>query len=255
MGKGETDISANMKVAIAKPLMPFLTAEWRNLVMLNFELDPAILQPFVPANTELDSWRGKTYVSLVGFMFLKTRVRGMAILFHQNFEEVNLRFYVRRHRPDGWQRGVVFIKEIVPRFAIAATARWFYNETYVALPMRHNLEESAENLTAEYGWRFKGRWNSMRVKTSGVSGLVTDGSLEEFITEHYWGYAAQKDGGCVEYKVEHPRWRIWHTTEVSLDCDVEALYGVHFGKFLKAWPDSAFLAEGSPVTVYCGARL
>ncbi len=75
---------------------PFLTAEWRHLAMLNYEIDPVILRPFVPSGTELDSWNGKTYVSIVGFLFLKTRVRGLAIPFHQNFEEINLRFYVRR---------------------------------------------------------------------------------------------------------------------------------------------------------------
>ncbi len=223
--------------------------------MLNYEIDPAVLRPFVPSGTELDSWNGKTYVSMVGFMFLKTKVCGMAIPFHQNFEEINLRFYVRRQGRDGWQRGVVFIKEIVPRVAIAAIARLFYNENYIALATRHTLDTSGENVTADYGWRFNGRWNYMRVKTSGAPKPVDVGSLEEFITEHYWGYAAQKNGGCVEYKVEHPRWRIWQTREVAFDCDVEALYGGQFSDCLKANPSSAFLAEGSPVTVYSGVSL
>src|SRR5271167_2804911 len=118
---------------------PFLTAEWRSLVMLNYEIDPAVLQRFVPAGTELDQWQGKTFVSMVGFLFLKTRVMGISVPFHSNFEEVNLRFYVRRFTDEGWLRGVVFIKELVPRRAIAWTARVFYNENYVAVPMDHNL--------------------------------------------------------------------------------------------------------------------
>lgn len=224
-------------------------------MLLNYEIDPAILRPFVPSGTELDSWHGKTYVSMVGFMFLKTKVRGIAIPFHQNFEEINLRFYVRRLGPEGWRRGVVFIKEIVPRLAIALIARLFYNENYIALATRNTLDTSADTNLVEYGWRFKGRWNKMRVMTAGNSKLADTGSLEEFITEHYWGYAAQKDGGCVEYKVEHPRWRIWQTRDVTFDCDAEALYGLQFAECFKAKPGSAFLAEGSPVIVYSGARL
>ncbi|MDB6066721.1 MAG: hypothetical protein JWR26_2929 [Pedosphaera sp.] len=220
--------------------------------MLNYEVDPGILKSFVPRGTELGAWHGKTYVSMVGFLFLKTKVRGMAIPFHQNFEEINLRFYVKRLGADGWQRGVVFIKEIVPRFAIATIARLFYNENYIAMPTKHTLETSVEGLMAEYAWRFKGRWNRLMVKTAGSAGLVEAGSLEEFITEHYWGYAVQKNGGCVEYKVEHPPWLIWQTREVVFDCDVEGLYGGQFAEFLRTKPSSAFLAEGSPVMVYRG---
>lgn len=244
-----------MKKVIARSPSPFLTAEWRDLAMLNYEIDPAILRPFIPRGTELDSWNGKTYVSMVAFMFLKTKVRGLAIPFHQNFEEINLRFYVRRKSPDGWRRGVVFIKEIVPRFAIAVIARLFYNENYIALATRNSLEASAGSIAAEYGWRFNSRWNSMWVKTSGASHLANAGSLEEFITEHYWGYAAQRNGGCVEYIVEHPRWHIWQTQEAALDCDIETLYGSQFSECLRAKPSSAFLAGGSPVTVYAGQAI
>src|SRR4026208_556537 len=94
---------------------PFLTAEWRRLAMLSFEIDPRVLSPLVPAGTELDEWQGRTFASLVGFLFLDTRVFGLAVPFHRNFEEVNLRFYVRRMASDGLRRGVVFVKEIVPR--------------------------------------------------------------------------------------------------------------------------------------------
>src|SRR6185295_273969 len=138
---------------------PFLTAEWRHLVMLNYEIDPAILRRFVPRGTELDAWNGKTFVSLVGFLFLNTRVMGLPIPFHENFEEINLRFYVRRKADEGWRRGVVFIKEIVPRAAIAWVARWLYNENYVALPTGHALVRSLDDQknieSAKYFWTFQ----------------------------------------------------------------------------------------------------
>lgn len=224
--------------------------------MLNYEIEPSTLAPFVPAGTELDLWNGKTPVSVVGFLFLQTRVFGIPIPFHGNFEEVNLRFYVRRQAEDGWRRGVVFIKEIVPREAIAFTARTLYNEPYIALPMAHRIEmESSAVKSAEYSWRFHGRPNSLKLVTSGAAQLLTEGSEAEFITEHYWGYNAQRDGTTLEYRVEHPRWRVYETSDARLDCDVAGLYGEPFRDSLSHKPSSAFLAEGSAVTVYQGARL
>ncbi len=237
----------------------FLTAEWKYLAMLNFEIEPQILMPFVPAGTELDSWNGKTFVSVVGFLFLNTKVLGLPIPFHRNFEEVNLRFYVRYKSSEGWRRGVVFIKEMVPRFAIATVARVIYNENYVALPMRHALERERETLKnaslVEYGWRHAGEWNYLRVKIQDDAQPLITGSEEEFITEHYWGYAAQKKGGCVEYQVEHPSWTVWQVSESHLHCNVKAIYGEKFVEALSAQPSSAFLATGSEVIVRKGVRL
>ena len=241
-----------------KSTCKFLSAEWRYLAMLNYEIDPAVLLPYVPRGTELDTWNGKTFVSVVGFLFLKTRVLGIPIPFHTSFEEVNLRFYVRRRGEDGWRRGVVFIKEIVPKVAIATVARLVYNENYVALPMRHTLERVASatgvDVLAEYGWRLGEKWDYLRVKTHGQPEPLISGSEEEFITEHYWGYAAQNDGGCVEYRVEHPPWRVWQVSEYELSCDVSRLYGDVFVGALQGQPSSAFLAEGSGVVVRQGVR-
>jgi uncharacterized protein len=235
---------------------PFLTAEWRWLAMLNYVVDPDVLLPHVPRATELDVWEGRAYASVVGFRFLRTRVLGVAIPFHRDFDEVNLRFYVRRRGPEGWRRGVVFVKEIVPRAAIAAVARAVYNENYVALPMRHRLDLTpALGGTVRYAWRHRGRWDGLQVEVRGRAAPLEPGSEAEFITEHYWGYAAQRDGGTVEYRVEHPAWRVWTATSAALDCDAEALYGAAFAPYLEEPPHSAFLAEGSRVTVRRGVRV
>lgn len=231
---------------------PFLTAHWRQLAMINYEVPPAILAPYVPKGVELDSFEGRTLVSMVGFLFEDTKVLGVAAPFHQDFEEVNLRFYVRHHAEDGWRRGVVFIKELVPKFLIAWVARNVYNEKYVSLPMRHDVDPGKR---AAYGWEFDGRWNSMEVTTVGEPYDSASGSEEEFITEHYWGYTAQKDGSTDEYKVEHPKWQVWRAGASRFDCDVAALYGEEFAPYLSKEPSSAFLAEGSAVTVYEGTTL
>ncbi len=234
----------------------FLTAEWRYLAMLNYEIDPAILIPFIPAGTELEAWEGKTFVSVVGFLFLNTRVRGIRIPFHENFEELNLRFYVRRKAEDGWRRGVVFIKELVPRAAIALVARRFYNENYVAVPMSHWIKQTGETVkSVQYSWQLGSRENHLKLETRGEALPLAEDSEREFITEHYWGYARQRDGGTVEYKVEHPRWRVWESRSAELHADVADLYGEEFEKTLSRPPASAFLAEGSPVSVFSGVRI
>ena len=224
--------------------------------MLNYEVDPAVLAGRVPAGTELDLFQEKCFVSMVGFEFLETRVLGVPIPFHRNFDEVNLRFYVRRRVGEEVRRGVVFVKEIVPRPAIAAIARWVYGKKYVALPMSHRNEiGQAPEPRIAYRWKFRGRWNELAVRVAGEAFLAEEVSEEAFITEHYWGYAGQRDGGTVEYRVEHPRWKVWKAIETDFDCDVVGLYGEELAPFLSGSPSSAFLADGSEVLVRQGRRL
>jgi hypothetical protein len=227
--------------------------------MLNFEVDPAVVRPLVPAGTELDDWRGRTFVSLVGFRFLNTRVRGLPIPFHRDFEEVNLRFYVRRKTAEGWRRAVVFIKELVPRIAVALIARVVYGENYVAVPMSHHIDVANGSPEAvrhvAYRWRFAGRDHEIRVTARGEAREVAAGSEAEFITEHYWGYVGRSHGSTLEYRVDHPRWRTWTAHEARLECDVARLYGARFVDSLTGSPTSAFLADGSHVTVFKGTRL
>jgi uncharacterized protein YqjF (DUF2071 family) len=230
----------------------FLTAEWRALAMLNYEVDPSLLLPYVPAGTELDCWDGKTLVSLVGFRFLNTKVFGMRFPFHCNFNEVNLRFYVRRIEASEVKRGVVFIREIVPRWAIAAAARAFYNERYLALPMSHRVLLNSAGIAVEYGWKSRTRGNRIKLSGKGEPALPQDGSQEQYITEHYWGYARGRNSGSIEYKVEHPQWRVWQASEAVFEGDTEELYGKELAAVLTQKPFSAFLAEGSKIEVYRG---
>jgi hypothetical protein len=233
----------------------FLTAEWRWLALLNYAVDPKLLAARVPSGTELDEFEGRTYISLVGFRFLSTKVYGLPIPFHRNFEEVNLRFYVRRRQGGSVKRGVVFIQELVPRRAIAAVARWVYHENYRCLPMAHQIQPSADSLSVQYTWRFEERKNSLSVIATGSPRSMADGSEEQFIAEHYWGYCRQPDGSTLEYHVDHPPWRVWDVAQAQFSGDAGALYGAEFEAVLNKPPDSAFLAEGSPVKVYQGRRL
>ena len=225
-----------------------LAAEWRHLVMLNYEVDRASLTPLIPQGTELDVFDGRVFASVIGFRFTHTRIFGCSIPLHRDFDEVNLRFYVRRKAGAEWRRGVVFIRELVPRQVIAFVARTLYGEPYSALPMRHRVDVSDSGIRAEYGWRRNGRWESLRGRGLGQSQAIASGSQEEFITEHYWGYTARKRG-CFEYQVEHERWRVWRCVEAALEADIASLYGEQFVGSLSSPPASAFIADGSAVMV------
>jgi uncharacterized protein YqjF (DUF2071 family) len=227
---------------------PFLTANWRYLAMLNFVVDPKIVAPLVPPGTEIDFENGETFVSVVGFLFLDTRLLGLPIPLHRDFEEVNLRFYVRKKSADTWRRGVVFVRELVPRRAIATVARVFYGENYVALPMKHDIEHRDLKLNVEYSWRRDRKWESLKMSATGEPQSIPAGSHGEFITEHYWGYTCVR-AGCSEYRVEHPRWKIWNADSFELSADIAVLYGDQFVETLSAPPRSAFIADGSPITV------
>jgi uncharacterized protein len=230
----------------------FLTADWRWLAMLNYQVEPGLLRPRIPPGTELDSWNDCTFVSVVGFRFLQTRVFGVPVPLHRDFDEVNLRFYVRRRSAEGWRRGVVFVREFVPRAALAAIARLAYGEPYTAVPMRHAVEP--ENGRIAYSWH-SGRWCELEARFAGASALPAEGSLEAFLVEHYWGYTARRGGGVSEYRVQHPPWKVWPATEASLRCDVAAVYGSEFAAPLSASFETAFIADGSFVTVHRGVRL
>ncbi len=228
---------------------PFLSAQWRHLAMVNYEVDPGLVEPLVPRGTELDRFDGRCYVSLVGLLFLDVRLRGHRVPFHERFEEVNLRFYVRRRVGAETRRAVVFVRELVRLPTVALVARWRYGERYSALPMRYRVDERS----ATYEWRRGGRWQGLRLEAEGETAPPPSGSEEEFITEHYWGYSTTRRG-TIEYRVEHPRWRVCRA-RASVDCDAERLYGPGFAAALSRPPSSAFLADGSAVAVMPGRLL
>ena len=229
----------------------FLTAEWRDLIMVNYEVDPSMLADRIPAGTELDFHDGKCFVSLVGFMFLNTRVLGVPVPFHINFEEVNLRFYVTRETGSEIRRGVVFVKEIVPRKAIALVARTFYGEPYEAWKMSHARFDHS----VEYSWWRPGSMNRICVEMAEDLGVPADGSHGEFIIEHYWGYTKRGPLRTDEYKVEHPKWELYSVANPQIDVSFGPTYGSNFEFLDRQKPYSILLARGSEISVYKGAPI
>ena len=241
----------------AGPARAFLTAEWRDLVLVNFAAPAALLAPLVPRGTELDRHRGVVFVSLVGFRFLNTRVLGCRLPGHVDFDEVNLRFYVRREVDGEERRAVTFVKEVVPRWLIASIARVAYNEPYVALPMQSEVRtgDADASTRARYAWTSRAGDHHVEGLARGDLRLPAPGSDDAFITEHYWGYTRQRDGGTIEYRVTHPMWRLRAAATASVEGDMAAFYGPEWREVLSAPPVSAYLAEGSAVTVFRPRRI
>jgi uncharacterized protein YqjF (DUF2071 family) len=234
----------------------FLTAEWRYLALLNFEIDPSILRPLVPRGTELDDRERRHFISLVGFLFLDTRVLGVPAFFHRDFEEVNLRFYVRRSVGEQVRRGVVFIREMVSLPLVATVARLTYNEPYRIVPMRHTISESGGDLrSAEY--RFGAPHNECRfaLRVDGEAHPIVTGSDEDFLTGRPWGYTRQRDGGTIEYHVQHPRWNSWSDAGCEITGALGDFYDEPFASILSGTPASAFIADGSAVAVHLPERI
>ncbi|TDB62318.1 YqjF family protein [Arundinibacter roseus] len=229
--------------------MSFLRAEWRKLAFANYEINPEILANYVPAGTELDFWENRCYVSLVGFMFMNTRLLGVKVPFHVNFEEVNLRFYVKRLEHDEWKRGVVFIKEIVPKYALSFVANTLYGEKYETRPMSHSWQENSTEQKVEYRWKVAEKWMSFGVSAALDTSTIAPGSEAEFITEHYWGYARKSANTTNEYQVTHPTWQKYEVQDYTIQVDFGQLYGPEFAFLNTQKPLSVLLAEGSDITV------
>lgn len=229
--------------------MSFLKAQWNNLALLNFEIDAKLLEKYLPNGTEIDFWNGKCFVSLVGFMFENVKLKNVPIPFHENFEEVNLRFYVKRFENGNWKRGVVFIKEIVPKPALSFVANMIYKENYQCLPMKHTLVENDITKSFSYQWKNKQKWNSIAVVTEKKSEEIETDTEAEFITEHYFGYTKANQKTTFEYEVKHPRWEQYKVIDYTIEVDFETTYGADFTFLQDLKPCSFFLAKGSEITV------
>lgn len=229
--------------------MRFLTADWRDLIHLNYEVPEGLLDPLVPRGTKLDRLDGRPMASLVGFRFQKMAVRGWRIPGYGNFEEVNLRFYVVPES-DASKKAVVFVRELVPSRIVAWVARRTYNEPYLCVPMSH------VNATAgfTYRWSLDGAEYEMRGRRAAPSRLIRRGTAEEFAGDRHWGYTRQRDGSTLEYQVEHPLWEASPLADVAVTGPLSSMYGPEWAAVLAGPQRSSFYAAGSPVVVHAGTR-
>jgi uncharacterized protein YqjF (DUF2071 family) len=227
----------------------FLKAQWENIIMANYEIYPEILLPYLPKGVQLDLYKGKAYVSLVGFMFKKTKLFNVAIPWFGTFEEINLRFYVIRKEGDKWKRGVVFINETIPYPIVAWMANKLYKEHYTVVPTRHEISMEKNKQKVNFEWLLNKKWNSIYVEATTDSKAMKNQSLEKFIYEHYYGYTKIDEENTEEYKLQHPSWMVNEVLDYKIDCDFTAMYGESFSVLNTAKPEAVFIAEGSSVAI------
>tara|TARA_Y100000589_G_scaffold151967_1_gene144856 strand:- start:2045 stop:2773 length:729 start_codon:yes stop_codon:yes gene_type:complete len=230
----------------------FLKANWKNLIMINFEVSPKLLLPLVPAGTELDLWKNKAFVSIIAFLFDEVKVLGIPAFGNKKFEELNIRFYIKRFDGKNIKRGVAFVKEIVPKPLVTRVANFFFSEHYQTMKMSHEFsftdinQKKIQNLEyvvkKDKSYRFSARLTSKLTD-------LEEGSFEEFIAEHYWGYSRVNDHKTIEYRVQHPKWEIFKESDVEFKCDFEKLYGNQWEFLNLKKPHSTFVAKGSKVNV------
>ncbi len=227
---------------------PAIRSKWEKLLLVNYPVDKKILEPYLPLHTELAIWKQQCYVSLVGFLFLDVKVKGISIPFHTNFCEINLRMYVRRKFENDWRYGVVFIREVVALPMVTFVANTFFHEPYHTAPMKYEINTHSDSITAKYSWKEK-NWNSFQITADPIPVEMIPGSEEEFMTTQHWGFTKAGTHKTLEYRVEHPPWRVYPTKSYQIDMDFAAVYGPQFAFLRDATPTSAFLAEGSPITL------
>ena len=229
----------------------FLTARWSNIFLANYAVPHDLLLPRLPPGLELDLREGGAFVSLVAFDFLDTKVLGIPWPGYRDFSELNLRFYVRR----GDERGVVFVREFVPKRLIVWLARGIYNEPYRSAPMTSSNCENDVSITIEHRLTLAGRANVLRVTGAKPAYRPDVSSQEHFFKEHQWGFNTDRRGRTVRYRVEHPIWDVFPVRDYTIDLDWEAVYGPEWRLLHDVAPISTILAVGSAVAVYPKGRL
>jgi uncharacterized protein YqjF (DUF2071 family) len=222
-----------------------LTARWTNLLTATFETDKNFLEKYLPAKTELNDWNGKYFMSIVAFMFERPRVLGISSPFFRSFEEINLRFYVKRKLNNEWRKGVVFIKEIAPHYILAQTAKWMYRENFISLPMSHEFFNEDKCTTTRYSCRINKRWNYLSMESASVNAEPLSGGIEDFISDHYWGYTKKSLNKTSEFQIEHRPWKIFPAKKFDMDLDTASIYGEQFKEYFVPKPVNTFLMDGS----------
>jgi uncharacterized protein len=227
----------------------FLVANWENLVVATFETEKKLLQPYVPPGTELNDWNGRICMSLVGFMFTNTSLRGIPCPFFRSFEELNLRFYVRRKENNKWKKGVVFIKEIVPARLIGWAGKLLYRENFISLPMHHVFYTGNNSQHVEYYWKVNKQTNYLKICSSLLPVISGINTLDSFICDHYTAFNKKGADQTISFAIQHNPWKVYPALTYDLRIDAQSLYGDAFAEAFNHKPLGVFLMDGSRTTV------
>lgn len=226
-----------------------LTCEWRKLAFANYIIPPEILEKYLPAHTKLDYFNGNCFVSLVGFQFRNIKVAGVKVPFYSDFEEINLRFYVKRFDGAEWRKGTVFLSEIVNKKALGLLANTLAREHYQILPTSQEIRETEDRLDVNYSWKFREKEQFLRVIGSKLITPYEQHSESDFILDRLYGYGRINEEVSNEYSISHNTWQTYEVREYSINVDFMRQFGPEFSILTSMTPHSVLLAEGSKVQV------
>lgn len=228
----------------------FLTARWENLVIISYKISPDLLQPHMPKGFEPDTIDGNAFVSVVAFVFADTKVKGIKVPFNVNFPEINLRFYVKNNE----KRGVVFIREFVPKIFIPVIANTFYNENYRYIPMESKVSINGI-IKLNHTIELNNKSYSITAEAENKPYTPATNSTEHFFKEHEWGFGITKKNETMIYKVEHPVWEVYPLIKFEHTFNFAEIYGHEWESLDSEKPYNIAFAKGSPVKVFHGHLL
>jgi len=229
---------------------PSLTARWSNLVLLTYEVDPALVEPWLPGGVEADLVGGRALVSLIAFDFLDTRIRGRRIPGFVDFPEINFRTYVR----GGDRLGVVAIRELVPSPLAAAVGRLRFNEPFRAAPIESRTVSMGDELLVEHRWKWKDQGYFLRMTSDQTSVPAAAEAPAHHLLGRRWAYGRSRRGEPKVLRIEHPEWALRRVRTLDFDVDYAALYGPEWAVLNGKQPASTHLAVGSAVSIFPPGR-
>lgn len=237
-----------------KKIKPLYRAEWREIVVISFEIDPKILRSYVPPKTEIDSFEGATFVSLMARVCKNVKPYGWPIVFAKSVEQVQLRFYVKRQTAEGYRRGVCLIRDYVPSKKVSLFLNWMFKHRFNQVRIQRESKNFDKALPdampeVEYRWETGDVWNHVKVKARSEMRKQEKETKESFVLDHHFGYTV-REGKTYEFFVEYNPWALWDAKSGSFECDTEQVFGRHFVRALKQRPASVFLARGSEVIIH-----
>ena len=230
---------------MANPNRVFLSAKWSNLILCNYPVDDALLEPYLPMGCKLDHFEDKAFVSLVAFEFLNTKVFGFKWPGFTHFFEVNLRFYIKFEE----QRGVCFIREYVPSRVIVGVAQIIYNEPYKYAPISGTIDKTQEQINALYQLTSMDKSILLDITAKNSAYLPLPNSIEHFFKEHELGVGKSRTGETLTYKVSHPYWEVYPIVSTKIQVDWE-IFGPQFSFLSQQKPHSVVFAKGSDIKVF-----
>ncbi|HVW25034.1 MAG TPA: DUF2071 domain-containing protein [Polyangiaceae bacterium] len=192
---------------------------WHDLLFLHYRADADRLASTIPRGLELDTFDGAAFVSVVPFRMTNVGPRGLNFLPRVSaFPELNVRTYVTA----GGRPGVWFYSLDAASALAVEAARAFFHLPYLRASMKCDRDDAgwvhyeSERVDARgRAARFRARYRAL-----GSPRRAAPRSLEEFLTDRYCLYAADRAGRVHRGHIHHVPWPL---RDAQLEVDVDTM--------------------------------